>query len=261
MGRPDMLNATLVRRVDFGDDLCVLRIRPDAGVPAFEPGQFIKLGLLAHDADGQPVEELVKRAYSIASSPADQEALELYIVKVREGELTPEVWDLEEGDRLFVEGKVQGEFTLEGVPPDHDLLAIATGTGIAPYVSMLRTYAGKQRWRRLTVVHGARRQVDLGYREELESYVRRHPDVRYVPILSREPEGSRWQGLRGRVLQVFEPGAYERVTGTPLEASHGEVFLCGNPDMVQTVRKVLEPRGFVLNTRRRKGSIHMERYW
>jgi ferredoxin--NADP+ reductase len=256
-----MLNATLVRRVDFGDDLCVLRIRPDAGVPSFEPGQFVKLGLLARDPDGKPLEEVVKRAYSLASAPTDHDGLELYLVKVREGELTPEVWDLREGDRLFVEGKVQGEFTLEGVPTDHDVLAVATGTGIAPYVSMLRTFAGKQRWRRFTVVHGTRRLVDLGYREEIESYVRRYPDVRYVPILSREPEGSSWQGLRGRVLQLLEPAAYERVTGAPLDPSQTEVFLCGNPEMVQTARKTLEARGFVLNTRRRRGTIHMERYW
>ncbi len=255
-----MLNATLAGRVDLCDDLCLLRIRPDGGVPAFVPGQFIRLGLLDHDPSGAPTQTLVKRAYSIASSPTDREGLEVYVVKVREGRLTPEVWDLGVGARLWVDPKVQGDFTLQEVPPQSDLLMVATGTGISPYVSMLRTYAAAPTWRRFTVVHGARRIVDLGFREELEALARRYPHVRYVPIVSRDPDAP-WSGLRGRVLQMLEPAAYEGLTGAPLDPATTHVFLCGNPEMVRSAREVLEPRGFVLQTKRRPGSLHMERYW
>jgi ferredoxin--NADP+ reductase len=256
-----MLNATLVSRVDFGDDLCILHVRPDAGVPSFLPGQFIRLGLYQHDPSGEPTDRLVRRAYSLASSPKQREALELYVVKVRDGRFTPQVWELGPGARLWVDSKAQGEFTLSEIPVDRDLLMVATGTGIAPFVSMIRTHAGEGRWRRFTVVHGARRALDLGYREELELAARRYPEIRYVPIISREPESTAWPGMRGRVLQVFDPTTYERLSGGRLDPGDADVFLCGNPDMVTAARALAEALGFVMSTRRRAGTLHLERYW
>ena len=252
-----MLNATLAGRLDISEDLCILKIKPDTGVPAFEPGQFVRLGL--YEGTGEAA-KLIKRAYSIASSPDDHESLEFYVVKVREGRLTPEVWELPIGGRLWIDAKIQGEFTLHAAPPTSDMLMVATGTGIAPYVSMLRTYAGKQHWRRVVLVHGVRRVVDLGYREELEGFARRHPEIRYIPIVSRDPDAL-WSGRRGRVMPVFEPAAYEELSGAQLEAGQTHVFLCGNPEMVQAARAVLEPQGFVMSQRRHPGTIHSERYW
>jgi ferredoxin--NADP+ reductase len=81
----------------------------------------------------------------------------------------------------------QGEFAIDLAPPDKDLVMVSTGTGIAPFVSMLRTYRGQDRWRRLVPINGVRRAADLGYRSELEAAARQDPGVIYVPLVTREP--------------------------------------------------------------------------
>ncbi len=255
----EALNATLVGRFDLSAALCVIYIRPDAGVGQFEPGQFVRLGL--HDPTAARPGTLVKRAYSVVSSPEERERLEIHVVRVSDGQLTPQVWRLEDGARLWVEGRYHGELTLSGVSPQSDLVMVATGTGIAPYVSMLRRYAGQWRWRRFIVIHGVRTASDLGYRAELESLVRRWPDVTYVPVLSREPDDSGWTGLRGRVQQVLDAVRYASLFGQALVPERAHVFLCGHPDMVQSARVLLEDRGFRLATRHHSGELHVERYW
>jgi ferredoxin/flavodoxin---NADP+ reductase len=260
--RNDFLNATLTRRHDLTDGLCILHLRPDAGVSDFEPGQFVRLGLpdSARATPGGEPPALIRRAYSLASAPGESE-LEIFVVEVPEGRLTPEVWKLAVGARLWAEPRMQGDFTLRDVPADHDLIMVATGTGIAPYISMLRAYGGLGRWRRFVVVHGVRRAVDLGYERELEAASQRWPDVHYLPLVSREAAASAWRGRRGRVQHLFEPPGFEPLLGRPLDPAHAHVFLCGNPEMVQSMRALLEPHGFRVASRHRPGTLHVERYW
>ena len=142
------LNATVTQREQVSPDLIVLRVAPRGPLFAFEPGQYGVLGLpgsaprapMSGKEDAPPAgDKLVRRAYSIASSSKAGEYLEFYIKLVRTGELTPRLFSLKVGDSVWLGPKPAGHFTLDTVPPDKDLVMVATGTGLAPYVSMIRT--------------------------------------------------------------------------------------------------------------------------
>jgi len=269
----DVTNATIESRVDVHGALCIIKVRPDEGeVPEFVPGQFATLGLpkpvdpdspLAKRRDGKP--RLVRRAYSIASSPAERDAMEFYIVRVDGGKLTPRLFSLEPGERVFLDPRIAGDFTLDDVPdaPNKDIVLVSTGTGLAPYVAMLRFYRERptRPWRRCVVIHGARLAEDLGYRDELIELTENDDSVQYIASVTREPEDSDWPGLRGRVDAIMEPVKFKQLTGVELDPEHCHVFLCGNPAMIDSVEESLKERGFTTHTKKQAGNIHFERYW
>lgn len=268
----DPLNATLVERRDITSDLSVVCVRGDGGfVPDFQPGQFVTLGLpRSEDASSSDTEKaspqdrvrLIRRAYSIASSPDERRFLELYVVLVEGGKLTTRLWNVEQGGRLFMDPRIRGEFTLGDIPSDTHLVLVATGTGVAPFISMVRTYRGRGRWRRCTLIHGVREIEQLGYREELEALARRDSSFVYVPVISgKEVAGSSWSGRRGRVQHILDDSVFREVTGEPLTSADSHVFLCGNPAMIIDVQKNLELRGFKTQTKSESGNLHFERYW
>lgn len=265
---PDPTNATLSERHDLNEALSIVRVRPDSGRPPdFEPGQFITLGLPRTSGDApsrrprQPGRvPLTRRAYSIASGRPETDALELFVALVEEGKLTPRLWTLQVGDRLWMDSACKGGFTLASVPADRDLLMVATGTGLAPYVSMLRTHRGQRRWRRFIVIHGVRRVSDLGYRAELEAAARTDPSVHYVPIVSRAA-ANEWPGARGRVTALLDERWYAEHVGGVLDPGRCHVFLCGNPAMIDEMEAGLQQRGFRTHTPEAPGDIHLERYW
>jgi ferredoxin--NADP+ reductase len=267
-----ILNATVIERRDLTNTLAVIKIQPDGGqVPQFDPGQFIVVALPAAPPDGDQAQalaarrsdrpRLIRRAYSIASPPKVREHVELFLALVETGKLTPRLWTVEQGGRVWIDGKCTGDFTLDGVPADKDLVMVATGTGLAPFMSMLRQMRGSRRWRRFVLIHGVRFAADLGYRDELEATQRDDPSLLYIPTVTREPQESVWKGMRGRVQQVLDPEAYETLVGRPLSPQHSEVFLCGNPALIEDVVKLLEQLGFVQHTRKQPGNLHYERYW
>lgn len=268
----EVLNATILGRRDLTQGLCIVRVRPNEGpAPEFVAGQFIKLGLPRNQHEepaGRPRREgagprLIRRAYSIASSARQREYLEFLLVLVESGKLTPKLWGIEPGGRIWMDDKVSGRFTLDPVPPDKDVVMVATGTGIAPFISMLRTYADEPRWRRAVVINGVRYAADLAYRDELEALARDNPCVTYIPVVSREPVGlpGGWTGLRGHVQQVLEPRTYESLVGAALAPSECHVMLCGNPNMIVSVQRLLEAGGFHTHSAAQPGNIHFERYW
>lgn len=258
-------NATVSLRRDASESVRVLWIHPDSGaVQPFEPGQFIQLGWpkpLDPDAPPSGRVRWNKRSYSIASAPGEKGSYEVCIAVVPDGALTPKLFDLHEGERVWCDDAPKGHFTLERIPSGRHLVCVATGTGIAPFVSMLRHYRGTRRWRKLTIVCGARESADHAYHDELLEAVRTDPDVRYAPFASRESSDSAWSGGRGRVQNVLDDEAFLRATGEALVPSDTHVLLCGNPQMIDDVRALLEPRGFVLDTAKTPGNLHFERYW
>ena len=167
----------VTQQIEVAPGLMILRVAPDGWeLPDFLPGQYVVLGLPAGaprcaDSDPEPPSgdpnKLIRRAYSIASSSVAREYLEFYITLVRSGELTPRLFSLQVGQRLWVGRKVTGMFTLRDVPQDKQLVLLATGTGIAPYMSMVRTVLATEGTQRFAVVHGARHSWDLGYQGEL----------------------------------------------------------------------------------------------
>lgn len=248
------VNATIVSVKALTEELAILRIRPDAGVPEFEPGQYGELAFPENVQNGK----LVRRAYSIASPKSVREYLEFFIVRVPDGAFTPQLFSRKEGERIWINPKVKGKFTLDEIPPGKNLVMIATGTGLAPFVSMIREYHGKNRWEKLAVIHCVRLASDLGYRDELEALQAADPNVSYLPTVTREPEGSPWTGLRGRVQPIFTDGVFEAF---PLQPENTHVLLCGNPEMINGVVSLLSERGFKEHSKKDPGNIHLERYW
>jgi len=251
------LNAMLVGRQDLHPELSIVRVRPDQGpVPPFRPGQFVTIGLLDAPAEHSPP-KLALRPYSVTSAPDKREDVELYVNLVREGALTPHLWTLHEGGRLYLKPTVGGTFTLDEVPNGKDLVMVATGTGLGPYISMLRHFRGKDRWRKFVIIHGVRNVADLGYRGELEAAAKMDANVLYLPTVTREG----WPGLQGRVQDVLFTDLYPQCVGAPLSPEQCHIFLCGNPVMVEAVESELVARGFRKHKRREPGNVHKEAYW
>ena len=264
-------NATLIARRDLTDDSAIFGIEADAPLFEFLAGQYTAIGLPAdapriegadpdEDANGKP-RKLIVRAYSIASSSKARDYVELYVTLVKSGALTPRLWMLQPGDRLWLGPKAKGLFTLEGVPADCDVVLIGTGTGLAPYISMIRDYHQCNIGRRFAVVHGARYVRDLGYRDELEALERDCSTMVYVPTVSRPEEDSGWSGHVGRVQSVVADGALESALGGAFSPKTTHVFVSGNPEMVEDMERVFIERGFTLNAARTPGTLHIERYW
>ncbi len=263
-------NAKVIERENLHDELALIRIAPDSGqVEPFKPGQFCTIGMPPSDEsafvkpDGSPRKrpKLIRRAYSIASPATVRDYLELYVVLVGEGKLTPKLWTIEQEGRLWLDERIRGEFTLDHVPTGKDYVMISTGTGLAPFLSMLKTYRDTGRWRRLVMIHGVRLAEDLGYREELEQIAAEDDSVFYIPVCSREPEDSQWQGLRGRVNAALDDQTFRSITGFEITPADTHLFLCGNPAMIADVQETYEKRGLVTSTKKHPGNIHFERYW
>lgn len=246
-----MLNATLVKRVEITKDLIIISVKPDEGVPVFKPGQYVALGLPEVGAEGK--EKLIKRAYSIGSSPEARDSLEFFYAVVASGELTPRLVKLKEGDRLYCAPKIVGTFTLDDVPAEGNLVLVSTGTGIAPFMSMLRTKSTWQPNRRITLVHGVRYVPDLAYVEELEGLAKHDPRFTYLSTVSRAEES--WRGSKGYVQKILESGQIS------LDPGRDHVFACGNPAMITDLEKLLLSLGYVVHSKKTPGSLHLEKYW
>jgi ferredoxin--NADP+ reductase len=238
----------VLERIDWSEGLFTLRLQSEP--VSFAPGQFVNLALTI---DG----ELVRRSYSLASAPGDP--LELYLVRVEGGALTPALSELEVGDELFVDDKAQGFFTLDHVPQARDGWLVSTGTGLAPFLSMIRSGAVWQRFERIVVVHGVRLCQHLGYREELERRAAQSPDaMRYVPLVSRE---NTRETLSGRVTDALVDGRLEKLAGSSLDPDQVHVMLCGNPEMVKDMSALLGERGLRRHRVRQPGHVTIEKYW
>jgi ferredoxin/flavodoxin---NADP+ reductase len=181
-------------------------------------------------------------------------------VHVDDGEFTSWLFAQQEGARIWLSPKASGGFTLDGFAPGKDLVLVATGTGVAPFVSMYRTFRDNPPWRRIIIMNGVRLARDLGYREELEQAARNDPRLVYLPSTTRE-QGPSWQGLRGRVGEYLDPSRYQALVGAPLSPDECHVYLCGNPEMIESLESVLTQRGFRKHTRHHPGTLHLEKYW
>ena len=265
------LNATVIHREELHHGLLILRVKPDGGTPAFLPGQYAVLGLPAEAARHECAEpeastafkpgKIIKRAYSIASSSLEGEYLEFYVAMVYSGALTPRLFALEEGDRIWLGRKITGMFTLADVTPGHDLIFVATGTGLAPYVSMLRSAYRFGGGFQTLVLHGARHSWDLGYRRELEALAAHYHDLHYYPMISRPVDDPYWQGETGYVSKFFANGRLGSLLDHDLDPTRTSVFLCGNPRMILDMEEALGARGFKLHSRRERGNVFSEKYW
>lgn len=263
----DPLNARLVARDDLNEATAIFHVAYEDERPIeFIPGQFVNAGCPATEAgEATGKSGLVKRPYSIASAPGKTTA-ELFVRLVDDGALTPKLWNLQPGDALWMDERILGKFTLATLPEapasaERDLVLVSTGTGLAPFTSMLELHLDEPVWRRIVLLNGARIASDLGYRERLEQLDREREDVTYRAILSREAEDSPWTGAHGRVQSLLAPEAFESSCGFALDPASSQIMLCGNPTMIDEVLGDLENRGFKKHSRKDPGQVHFERYW
>ena len=251
-------NAALIRREDAHESLATFWVKFDADPTPFESGQYMTIGVFT-EGDGTAPPRIVQRPYSIASDPAvaGADGYEMYVRLVDGGQFTPLLWQLPVGHRLRMIGP-KGKFVLE---PDDDRthLFISSGTGNAPFVSMMKALLREGRPRKAVFLNGVSYERDLGYRDLLEGWERNWQSgaggypVTYVPSVSRPsaPENAGWSGRRGRV-ETIVAAVCDELGLTPDNAI---AYICGNPDMILTVEETLHRRGFP------EAQVKKELYW
>jgi ferredoxin--NADP+ reductase len=297
--REQEYNATVIYFRYIQEELAVIRVRPDSPIPLYKAGQYTTIGAgyweprvpgcQPEELDPSQLTKVVKRAYSIASSvlrddhellrPEDENYLEFYIVLVRDAErrppaLTPRLFAMKEGSRLFVSEKITGTYTLDRVRPDDTVLFMATGTGEAPHNKMLLELARASHQAPIASIVCVRFRGDLGYFDIHQQLVARLPNYRYIWLTTREQEN-----LQNKlyIQDLIRTGELERRLGQPIDPAHAHAFLCGNPKMIGVPEKqqdgtlrypqptgvveLLEHRGFKCDRPREPGNIHFEKYW
>jgi len=240
--------ARIVSRRDFHGDLWVMRVTTDFEL-GYRPGQYCTLALPVNG-------RLVERPYSICSSPEEGE-IELFIERVPNGELTVPLYELGVGAEMPVRRRCKGLFLRDAPVTAQAHLLVATVTGIAPFLSFLRTLrrrVERGEWApagRFVLLHGASVSAEFGYREEMEAFAREVDWFTYIPTISRPWLDPGWPGERGRVEDVVRKHS-DRLDLHPGDAS---AFICGNPQMIDNVRGALLRRGFD------NSAVHEEQYW
>lgn len=264
-------NAVVVQKIELAPGLIKLRVVPDGWeLPDFTAGQYSLLGLPgsaprhpSSEAEEVPADakKLILRAYSVASSSMAKEYLEFYISMVRSGALTPRLMNLNIGDKLWLSTHFSGMFTMSDVSYEFNVVLIATGTGVAPYMSMIRTEAEEGIRHRFAVVHGARHSWDLGYHAQLITLDKLSKNFSYIPIISdAHDEPVPWKGHTGFVQKIWTDGVLDKAWDFHPTSKDTHIFLCGNPHMIDDMIKLLEKEGFREQTRDVPGNIHLERY-
>jgi ferredoxin/flavodoxin---NADP+ reductase len=239
-------NATLVARSDENSSLGYFTIRLDGDPVPFEPGQYMTIGVMAGG-------RMVQRPYSVASSPRTAgDGYELYVRLVEGGQFTPLLWQLPLGHRMRMIGP-KGKFTLQPDDPRTHLF-ISSGTGNAPFVSMIRTQILDGLSRPVLFLNGVSYTEELGYRALVEGWQRdRTYPLTYLPTVSRaaDPRNAGWTGRIGRVEAIVEPVCRE----FGLTPDNAIAYLCGNPDMILNADATFQALGFA------EEAIRKELYW
>jgi ferredoxin/flavodoxin---NADP+ reductase len=301
--RREKYNATVTRLIKVHSDLLIMRVRPDSPLHPHKPGQYTALGLGyweprfpgSAEEDLQPTDQmkLARRSYSISCSVLDDEGrlldrssvewLEFYIVLVRETEkivppaLTPRLFLVHEGERLFMGEKITGQFTLDPVKPEDTVLFLSTGTGEAPHNYMLWELLRRAHTGRILSACCVRYRRDLAYLSVHNELMRRYPHYTYLPLTTREAES---KDHKVYIQDLITSGQLEQRLGQALDPQRTHVFLCGNPKMIGVperkretgeriypkppgVIEILEQRGFQVDlvSQKIKGNLHYEEYW
>jgi ferredoxin/flavodoxin---NADP+ reductase len=301
--RRQRYNATVVHLHKPNPELMMIRVKPDFPVPPHQPGQYSSLGLGNWEPrfPGSQVEELkegeesrvVLRAYSISHpilidgklmEGECREWLEFYIVMVQQAPagarapgLTPRLFMLRTGDRLRLNEKIAGSFTLEGVEPDQSVIFLSTGTGEAPHNYMLWDLLRRGHRGRILAACCVRFRRDLGYLPVHEALMKQFANYTYLSLTTREASAD---GRKVYIQDLITSGQLEQQLGAALDPAKTHVFLCGNPKMIGIptldretgqrvypkppgVIEILEGRGFRVDDSRGKvrGNIHYEKYW
>jgi ferredoxin--NADP+ reductase len=294
-------NGTIISIREAHPELWIVRIRPDKGVLRFKSGQYTTLGLGYWEPrlEGTQQETLkpgmetkvVRRALSFSHPVMDDtgetlvdpekiEFNEFFVVLVREKPgsdeapgLTPRLFLLKPGDRVFIGDKVTGHYVLDPVKEGDDVIFGATGTGEAPHNPMIWELLRKGHKGLIISLVCNRYEKDHAYRSIHERLTEKYKNYRYMTLTTREPKN---KGKKVYVQDFIESGELEQQINKPLDPKRTHFFFCGNPSMIgipkyegekkiypepKGVVEVLEKRGFQADYRKVKGNIHFEEYW
>jgi ferredoxin--NADP+ reductase len=240
------------------DDLFIFRTtRPSQY--SFVPGQYSRLGLVDNGAS-------IWRPYSITSGPQD-DYLEYYGVLVPGGAFTGLLNKIEVGAPIWLEKQLYGFMTVDRFVDGEDLWLLATGTGIGPFISILRDPAVWSKFRHIVLAHGVKHVDDLGFRDVLSQLQAQAPsdatpraDLHVIEAITRT-EGLTPGQLRGRLTTLLESGELERQAGLTMQAANSRVMMCGNPAMIEDMRRILHTREMRPCRRALPGQFVTENYW
>ena len=241
--------AEITKRVDVAPDLWIFRIRSNSEFN-FVPGQYASLAV---EVDGKRIE----RPYSIASAPSESE-VEFFFELVPNGALTPHLHKLQVGDQLRMRKLPKGKFSLDMSNGKRNHLLISTVTGVAPFVSYIRTLS--KDWKegrfdgshKIFLLNGASRPWEFGYRDELMQFDRELPWFKYIPTVSRPWDHMDWSGEVGRADDILRKYADQ----WELDSNNSVAYLCGHPEMIEHSKAILKRRGFI-----DKKDVKEEVYW
>lgn len=221
----------------------------------FVAGQFGRLALPAPPGSD---EEMVGRPYSFVNAPGTAPH-EFYYVTVPGGPLSPRLVALSAGESLLLLRSANGFFCVGEVPAADVLWCLSTGTGLGPFLSILRTPEAWAKFARIVLVHAVRYANELAYRDVIAGIAAAHPAAfTHIAMVSREPHPG---ALGGRIPGAIEDGQLEFRAGIPLAAENSHVMLCGNPAMIDDTQRVLAARGMRRHRRREPGHVTIETYW
>lgn len=233
-------------------NLVVLRVARPEGLE-YEPGHYGRLGLRL---DGS--EQTTWRAYSFVSSPGES-ALEFLVTVIPGGVLSEPLAGLAPGDTVQVDPVARGFFVERELAPGDTLWMLSTGSGLGPYLSMLRDRGVLQRWQRLVLVHSVRTAAELAYADEIRAFAAEPGSpLRYLPVVTREPGAV---ALGDRIPALIERGTLEATADARLEPTGARAMVCGNPEFTGEMRKLLAARGFTPCRRIARGTMLFEHYW
>jgi len=212
----------------------------------FDNGQFVMIGL---EVDGRPL----LRAYSIASANWEEQ-LEFFSIKVPNGPLTSRLRDVRPGDRVLIGRKPTGTLLIHDLHPGRNLYLLGTGTGFAPWLSIVKDPETYERFERIVLCHGVRNAADLAYRDYVVNELPRHEflggqiarQLHYYPAVSREAFDVGGRDHRGRLTEHLDSGRIAAHLGLDaLDVAHDRAMICGSPQMLADFRAILDARGFV----------------
>ena len=221
----------------------------------FKNGHFVMIGL---EHEGKPL----LRAYSIVSANYEDE-LEFFSIKVQDGPLTSKLQHLKIGDKIFVSKKPTGTLVTDSMLPGKHLYLVGTGTGLAPFMSIIKDHEVYEQFDKIVLIHGVRYISELAYRDYIQQQLPEHEyfgefvkeKLLYYPLVTREPFTN-----NGRVTEAMTSGKLFLDMNMPLPNKQDDRFmLCGSPSMLKDMGKILQDRGFSESRSSSMGEYVIER--
>ena len=225
----------------------------------FIPGQFARLGLVHEDTN-----KIIWRPYSIVSANYDEE-LEFYSIIVPDGEFTQRLKNLTIGDSLYIDKNNYGLLTTDRFEQGRHLWFLSTGTGLAPFISIMYDFNIWEQYEKVILVHCARVEKELAYQELINGFYNHEyygdlvrDKLIYLRVLTRENQGA---DIYGRITDLLLNRKLENFLDTEINICDSRVMICGNPQMVDDTRKILCDRGLTISKRGKPGNMAVENLW